>query len=184
MWRVNELCVTEMHMNIGSALSLTSWFRLLGPVDLEFKPRSINRNTWSVIVPMPIVIITPIQCEPKNVESNVTERIVDIFLDNMDYGCHFYTILPSSLADRNDWNLRLEFFLLKSQQPSEWFQNKIPCDICQIYLILKGSACLLFKYNFSIEALASCLALCKEQLIWKNLLAIEKLPENQGLIWN
>ena len=184
MWRVNELCVTEMHMNIGSALSLTSWFRLLGPVDLEFKPRSINRNTWSVIVPMPIVIITPIQYEPKNVESNVTERIVDIFLDNMDYGCHFYTILPSSLADRNDWNLRLEFFLLKSQQPSEWFQNKIPCDICQIYLILKGSACLLFKHNFSIEALASCLALCKEQLIWKNLLAIEKLPENQGLLWN
>ena len=90
------------HMNIDSALSLSSWFRLLGPVDLEFKPRSINRNTWSVIVPMPIVIITPIQYEPKNVESNVTERIVDIFLDNMDYGCHFYTILPSSLADRND----------------------------------------------------------------------------------
>ena len=41
--------------------------------------RSVNCNTWSVIVPMPIVIITPIQWEPKNVESKVTLLLLIFF---------------------------------------------------------------------------------------------------------
>ena len=69
MWRVNELYVTELCMNICLASSLASWTQ----------PRSVNCNTWSVIVPMPIVIIIPIQCEPKNVQSNVTVLLLIFF---------------------------------------------------------------------------------------------------------